>query len=978
MKKLLLAGLLCAAPLFAQVPQITASSNPLSSNPVQEGQTTTITCAANCTGLTWQVNGITGGNSTVGTISGNDTSATYTAPATIQAHQNWGGCPGGPNDTIANTPIAGMPELANWRNDPFLNSAWYVFYSQATDSRKAHIGTNLAMDDTFGMSLANNSTPKVNVAGFIGIPWPQTPNRKRETGMYMANITDQHVNVVNTDTCQLWEDFADNVATYACGTNTCYTGSSAALLPPNSYVPSGGTDAGGNVISPDLLHLSEILAAVNDGVPIRHAVHIRVPQNVASYWTNTIWPAQGGTGYGNFKDVVGITITNGGSGYTNQTTFTFSGGLASGALAGEWDPVITGGVITGATWKLSGKGNSNGSVYLSAPTVVISDPGGGSGATATATIDFPYMPYGARMALDQTYLQQHAGANCTAGSNCLTGAGLAVATELADYGGLMMDTTCCQLFSFDASNDIATDPAIESQIKSQISRLGLQYWHFYDPTKLAQNPTTNHTVDCEDDWGGTLCHILQVLPDNLQGYIPPDASWVTATNASGQSASIDMLLQPATIGVPDAEIWMLAGDYSGSKGTGGGYQLKSWVHGSDVNPAVTWSLQSGAVGTITTGGIYTPPTTEASTGVQDIAICSLVANPSITAKVYINILPNSGNFSADTLRIDSGPTEADVVDGNGVHWTGDIGVYSGDRSDLNGGAWKWFKGVGASAGEEVIYQTGFYPQNDILYKFIVPNGNYKVRMMSGWDLQGSGNPALLSTTLWNHMPMMVIASDNGYDGTFGGTGGIKVFNWNMMKDAAYTYATNSNSDVIFGTKVVDNVMELGLMTDSPNPNGFSACPGAPHSSCLGTAEISGIDVEPDATSPHLSIGVTNGYPATNPTKFVTSDTTVTPGKKLVLYMQDWYTGLTDPTTGDIPVTWSIVSGPGTLTQSTITLTPGQEFPICTYTGPSTQPAADTGVIIKATSTADPSISATINLRIAGTGQGPASTPTFFK
>lgn len=607
--------------------------------------------------------------------------------------------------------------------------------------------------------------------------------------------------------------------------------------------------------------------------------------------------------------------------------------------------------------------------YSSAPTVTVTDTGGGTGAVLTSSINLPCMPYGARIALDPTYLAQHTGAGCPAGSNCLTGPALVVATALATYGGLLLDNTCCGLFTFDASNDIALDPAVENSIKGALSHLHLTDFDIYDQSGLAKNATTDNNTDCQNDYGAVKCVSNQVLPSNSLNYIPPGAAWVTATNSSGQSIAVDMPLWPATIGTPDPEIYILAGDYSGSKGTGGGYQIPFWVKGVS-NQAVTWALQASPNGSITSGGIYTPPATVTTTGLQDVATCTLNQDSNITMQVYINILPNSGNYQANTIRVDSGTGSNFGPDGQGDFWLGNIGLYSGDRSNLNGGAWKYFKGVGPSVGEGTVYSTGFFPQNDVLYKFIVPNGNYNVRLMSGWDLQGSGSAAQISIAAWNHMPMMVFSSDNGYDGTLGGTGGVKVAHWNMMADAAFPYATNSNSDIVFGTKVVNNVMELGLGNDAAYPAGFPTCTN----SCLGSPEVSGVDIEPDTTAPHLSIGVTNGLPNSNPAPFMNANPTVSLGKVIALYVQDWYTGLTDPSTGIIPVDWSLLSGPGTLTTSTVAMTAGQTFPIATYTPPATQPAANTGVVIRATSQSNPAIYATIALQIKGT----ATTPVFFK
>src|SRR6185437_1174992 len=360
MKTLILTGLLCAAPLFAQVPTISTTTTSL-----QATQTATVMCTANCTGLTWKVNGITGGNSTVGTISGSGSTATYTAPVSIVANNLWGGVPTSFNDALWNVPVAGMPEITNWHGNPFLNSAWYIGYYLLNDTHKSSMaGSAPGISDTFGISFATSASPQITASGIQGIPWPQTPSRFRETGIYNWNWTDQHVDVIDTTAGRIWEEYGDNNNLVTCpagGSPPCYSASSAAQLPRNSYTRIGGTDAGGGMIAPYLLHLSEVLAAVNDGVPIKHAVHLNLPQGLDSYANNLMWPATWGTGFCSGNQVVGLTGFPTGTGYTSATTITFSGGGGDGTET--WSPVISGGVITGANIKHA----ANQATFTSAP-----------------------------------------------------------------------------------------------------------------------------------------------------------------------------------------------------------------------------------------------------------------------------------------------------------------------------------------------------------------------------------------------------------------------------------------------------------------------------------------------------------------------------------------------------------------------------------------------------------------------------------
>lgn len=87
------------------------------------------------------------------------------------------------------------------------------------------------------------------------------------------------------------------------------------------------------------------------------------------------------------KGVKSITVTNGGSGYTETPTVTFSGGGGSGASA---TATVSGGVVTEITLNRDSSGVNfyKEGTYTSPPTITITG-GGGTGATATAEIWTP-------------------------------------------------------------------------------------------------------------------------------------------------------------------------------------------------------------------------------------------------------------------------------------------------------------------------------------------------------------------------------------------------------------------------------------------------------------------------------------------------------------------------------------------------------------------------------------------------------------
>lgn len=78
-----------------------------------------------------------------------------------------------------------------------------------------------------------------------------------------------------------------------------------------------------------------------------------------------------------FLKVTGVTITNGGSGYTTAPTVVFS--TVSGGAAATGTAVVTDGKVTGITSLTGGSG------YTSAPTITFT--GAGTGATAVAMVE---------------------------------------------------------------------------------------------------------------------------------------------------------------------------------------------------------------------------------------------------------------------------------------------------------------------------------------------------------------------------------------------------------------------------------------------------------------------------------------------------------------------------------------------------------------------------------------------------------------
>lgn len=113
---------------------------------------------------------------------------------------------------------------------------------------------------------------------------------------------------------------------------------------------------------------------VGDGISTGLSAFLRAGPDLGV--TPRLLCAPGFTNQSASNGVDGVTITNGGTGYTSAPTVTLTGGGGTGATA---TATVSGGVVTAITITNAGSG------YTSAPTVAFSG-GGGTGAAGTAVI----------------------------------------------------------------------------------------------------------------------------------------------------------------------------------------------------------------------------------------------------------------------------------------------------------------------------------------------------------------------------------------------------------------------------------------------------------------------------------------------------------------------------------------------------------------------------------------------------------------
>jgi hypothetical protein len=274
------------------------------------------------------------------------------------------------------------------------------------------------------------------------------------------------------------------------------------------------------------------------------------------------------------------------------------------------------------------------------------------------------------------------------------------------------------------------------------------------------------------------------------------------------------------------------------------------------------------------------------------------ADPNSVVYLPFYVLPTAAD---GVIRINSGGTQA--KDKNGNVWLADQGFEAGDYTELRGD----YPGWPAQSNPEInIYQSAGYTYgSDIEYRFVVPNGNYKVRFLLGQPYNGAPwQGCTFSTTL--HSPAMIETQDQ-----------TVAHNYDFGKPINYACATPV--DLYVPAQVTNNTLKAAFRVIVPDGQQGTSAP-----------EINGLEIIPDPnTAPYLAIDTQQ-------------QTTVNPGASLQLYAIGWYMSNA--------VTWSI-DGPGSIGPSGL------------YTAPSIAPDSPQTVTITATSTTDPSTTASVTLTV---------------
>jgi len=352
---------------------------------------------------------------------------------------------------------------------------------------------------------------------------------------------------------------------------------------------------------------------------------------------------------------------------------------------------------------------------------------------------------------------------------------------------------------------------------------------------------------------------------------------VVATDSSGFTTR-QIALRGLALDVPDSRVFIQAGAPA--------RQLTAYSSG-DPNSGFSWST-SPSIGSITSGGEYTPPASVATPTLVTATVTS-TANPTLFRTTMIFVLPETpvvrlrmNNFTSNYTDV-SGNIWFAMAGGTPLLAMQRGGSLYGNGSLLNAPA------------DGALYETDFYNGGDMFFNAKLPPGNYKVTLKLN---SGEAGPNLLGINFETQ----------------------RVIQQHQLDVAATAGGVRHAYDLDLPMSVGrDGFAEVRLRMVTANAGWHTF--------------VSSLQIAPDASAPTVRIerGVYYGqtvYAKVNTPYDFAGD--ITRSEVRQFFAQGWY----QPST----VTWSVVSGPGSIDSNGL------------YTARSDPPTGTVPVTIRATST----------------------------
>jgi hypothetical protein len=237
---------------------------------------------------------------------------------------------------------------------------------------------------------------------------------------------------------------------------------------------------------------------------------------------------------------------------------------------------------------------------------------------------------------------------------------------------------------------ILTDIGAQWQINFDYEKYSPSVHSAFDEVAAAITPAQLEAVDESS---------LMLSPSSGDTNVGAETVVATAVTG-GLTAKSRVILAGVTIGVPAAQKYIQVGTPP--------QQFTAWVHGSS-NTGVTWSMNP-VVGTLSAGGLYTPPASLSSVTATTVTATSN-ADSTVSAQMNLTVFP------AGTIRIVNG-SSTPYTDTQGNVWAASTGD-DGCGPYNNGGPYPAIPDI-------YLYETDCFAPNDLRFDFTVPNGNYLV------------------------------------------------------------------------------------------------------------------------------------------------------------------------------------------------------------------------------------------------------------
>lgn len=193
---------------------------------------------------------------------------------------------------------------------------------------------------------------------------------------------------------------------------------------------------------------------------------------------------------------------------------------------------------------------------------------------------------------------------------------------------------------------------------------------------------------------------LEVSPNSGQTTGSESVVAAAVSNAS-QTARQQVVLTGVTLTLPKDQLYIQANTSA--------QQFAAFVNGSPNKTAV-WSMNPG-VGTLTSGGFYTPPANVSAATSTTVTATSL-ADSTVAATMNVTILPTGSIF----LVLGQGAPYADTKGNVWQPEVGDDGCFPYD----NGGSWP-------NSPDITLYKVSCFSDDDNRFDISVPNGTYRIR-----------------------------------------------------------------------------------------------------------------------------------------------------------------------------------------------------------------------------------------------------------